>query len=262
LNETYQDHINRVARLSLPTSYNSQLQNIHKSPKFEKGKHTYFPGYSVTTPTMEDDPVNQEFYNNLKSWQTTLCQKLDNNFFVPIPPESFHLTVADLIWSSSFIQAVEENPNFERELRKSIEESLELYKQSLDGQNYSVWRSIGLIVKPRAIVISFIPKDEASYQQILNLRRCIYQNSNLIKLGIEQQYDLTAHITVGYFGELANDRNYCQQQQFDKTLAELSEQWLKNEPITLAIDRVELRKFDDMMRYYREDDWAVVNYRD
>jgi hypothetical protein len=260
LNETYQDHINRVARLSLPTSYNSQLQNIHKSPKFEGGKQTYFPGYSVTTPPMEDDSVNQNFYSNLKSWQEKLSQKLDKNFFVPIPPESFHLTIADLIWSSSFTQAVEENPNFEQQLRESIEQSLNDYKKSPHRQNYPVWRSVGLIIKPRAIVISFIPKEEESYQQILNLRRCIYQNPNLIRLGIEQQYDLTAHITVGYFGDLANDRNYCQQQQFDRILAEFSEQWLQYEPNALAIERVELRKFDDMMRYYREDDWAVVNW--
>jgi hypothetical protein len=260
LNETYQDYINRVARLALPTSYNNQLQNLQKSPKFEREKPTSFPGYSVISPPAESDTVNETFYKNLKDWQDKICQQLDRNLFIPIPPESFHLTVADLIWGSSYIEVTQNNPNFEPLLKESIEKSFTEYRKKLTSKNTLVWRSAGLIIKPRALVVSLIPKDEESYQQILDLRRHIYQNPNLIALGIEQQYDLTAHITVGYFGELASDRAYCQQQQLDRRLTDLNEQWLGYEPNSFAIERAQLRKFDDMMRYYREHDWATVEF--
>jgi hypothetical protein len=258
LNEIYQDYINRVARLALPISYPNQLQNIQKSPKFERGQPTSFPGYSVITPPMENDPVNETFYNQLTSWQEMLCQKLDPDFFIPVPPASFHLTVADLIWSSSYLQAIEENPDFEQQLRQSIAESFTEYSKINQDKNYPIWRSTGLIIKPRAVVVSLIPKDELSYRKIIDLRRCVYQNPRLIALGIEQQYDLTAHITVGYFGDLANDRNYIPEKQIDRLFAELSEQWLLSEDNSFAIETVELRKFDDMMRYYRENDWSAI----
>ncbi|MGL5875994.1 MAG: DUF1868 domain-containing protein [Xenococcaceae cyanobacterium] len=260
MNETYQDYINRVARLALPTSYNNQLQNIQKSPKFEKGIPTSFPGYSVITPPAKSDTINEAFYKNLTNWQEKLCQQLNPDLFVPIPPETFHVTVADLIWSSGYLEITEQNPNFEANLQESIEKSFAEYRKNSRSKNMLLWRSAGLIIKPRALVMSLIPKDEESYQQILKLRRCIYQNSHLIALGIEQQYDLTAHVTIGYFSELASDRAYCQQQQLDRILAELNEQWLTYEPNSFAIEKAELRKFDDMMHYYREQDWATVEF--
>jgi hypothetical protein len=40
----------------------------------------------------------------------------------------------------------------------------------------------------------------------------------------------------------------------------LNQQALPDEVIPLNVQRAELRKFDDMMRYYREPDWPVVEF--
>jgi hypothetical protein len=119
------------------------------------------------------------------------------------------------------------------------------------------WQLLGLMVRPRAIAVSLVAQDEDSYKRVLELRRCIYQNSGLIGLGIEQQYHFTAHITLGYFGEIspALDRD-----RLSNTLLEFNRQELPEEVIPLSINRAELRKFDNMLRYYREPDWPVLEF--
>ena len=115
---------------------------------------------------------------------------------------------------------------------------------------------LGLTVMPRAVGVCLVPKDEGSYEQILKFRRTIYQNPNLIALGIEQQYHFTAHITLGYFGNVSPNLD---RDRLSNTLFQLNQQWLET-PQELWVHRAELRKFDDMTRYYREPDWPVMYF--
>lgn len=75
--------------LTLPSSYPSQLQNIHKSPKFADGQVVPFPGYSVITPPSIDDPDNSLFYEHLESIQNQLLQQLPPDLLIPLPPKVF-----------------------------------------------------------------------------------------------------------------------------------------------------------------------------
>ncbi|MCA1995269.1 MAG: DUF1868 domain-containing protein, partial [Coleofasciculus sp. S288] len=127
------------------------------------------------------------------------------------------------------------------------------------------WQLLGLMIRPRAIAVCLVPKDEDAYQRTLQFRRFIYQNPTLIALGIEQQYHFTAHITLAYFGEISPelDRN-----RLCKRLSELNRQALLEDTLSvtasstyeLCIHRAELRKFDDMIRYYRMPDWPVLEF--
>ncbi len=90
----------------------------------------------------------------------------------------------------------------------------------------------------------------------MNFRRTIYQNPKLIALGIEQHYHFTAHITLGYFGEVSPDLDRT---NLSTVLSQLNQQWLLNSPEFL-INRVELRKFDDMTYYHREADWPSLDF--
>jgi hypothetical protein len=101
-----------------------------------------------------------------------------------------------------------------------------------------------------------VPEDEPSYQQILALRRTIYQNAHLIALGIEQQYYFTAHITLGYFGDVAADLD---RDRLANLLASFNERWLATAPQILTIKQVQLRQFADMTAFNREPDWPVVD---
>ena len=257
MDETYQDYINRVARQTLPASHETQLKSIQSSPKFVAGKPADFPGYTVITPLGQEDSANTEFYTHLETLQQNLQQKIDSDLLVPLPPETFHLTLADLIWENAYSQAVEEDANFERELRKEIKAIFERYQQAISVTQPVAWQLLGLAIRPRAIVACLVPKDRESYEPVVQLRRSIYQNGTLMGLGIEQQYDYTAHITLGYFGEIADDR---EKDSLSNVISEINERLMETKEQILTIHQVQLHKFDNMIYYYREPDWATVKF--
>jgi hypothetical protein len=76
-------------------------------------------------------------------------------------------------------------------------------------------------------------------------------------LGIEQQYHFTAHVTLGYFGKISPQ---LERDRLSDTLTKLNQQALPDEVIPLNVQKAQLRKFEDMMRYSREPDWPVVEF--
>lgn len=263
MDDIYQTYLNRVARMTLPEAYRSQVQHIQESSKFQPysgyRQPAPFPGYTLITPPAADDTQNSAFYAHLEGYQQELLQlPLDGDLIVPVPPSSFHLTLADLIWDSAYRDACEKNPEFEQELLSCCAQIFQEYQQSLTQPILPIsWQMLGLIIFPRAIAVALVPQDQRSYEQILKFRRTIYQNPQLMSLGIEQHYHFTAHITLGYFGTISPDLDRI---GFSTMLSDLNQKWLLNLPEFL-IQRVELRKFDDMTKYYRQPDWAslVIN---
>jgi hypothetical protein len=75
-------------------------------------------------------------------------------------------------------------------------------------------------------------------------------------LGIEQHYHFTAHITLGYFGEITADLDRV---KLSNLLSELNQQWLLNFP-EIVVHRAELRKFDNMTNYYRQPDFTSLEF--
>ncbi len=260
MDENYQTYLNRVARMMLPETYRSQVQHIQESPKFQPRPEggfqaVPFPGYTVITPPSEEDSENFAFYTQLKDCQEQLLQKLDPGLMVAVPPASFHVTLADLIWDSAYRDA-SQNPEFDVRLPHII---AQIFQQSLPLVSGGIpirWQILGLMLMPRALAVYLLPADEPSYDRILKLRQTVYQNRDLISLGIEQQYHFTAHITLGYFGSVSADLD---RDRLSSTLSDFNLQWLENAP-ELLVKRAELRKFDDMTSYDREPDWPVLEF--
>jgi 2'-5' RNA ligase len=261
LDNNYQTYLNRVMRLTLPETYVSQVQHIQESPKFSPRSEldyqpVLFPGYSVITPPWESESKNSDVLLCLKNYQQELVQKLPAGLLIPLPPESFHLTLADLIWDSAYREA-KQNPEFESNLQQCIARSFQQYQSSLAENRPIQLQIVGLMVMPRAIAVCLIPREEDAYERILKFRRAIYQNPELIALGIEQQYHFTAHITLGYFGKIPTDLDRA---LLGETFNELNHQWLEVGKQDFWIHRAELRKFDDMTHYYREPDFPVFEF--
>ncbi len=259
MDDTYQVYVNRVARLTLPESYHSQLEYIQESPKFKPDSEGQrqavpFPGYTIITPPAEEDFENQEVYNNLKICQQQLSEKFDPNFLIPIPGESLHFTLADLIWDGAYREASKQ-PDFDSQLHQAISQSFQSFKSTpiLHGIR---WQVFGFMLMPRALGVCLVPRDEESYQKTIEFRRAIYQNPTLIPLGVDQQYYLTAHITLGYFGHIPEDLD---RGHFCNILSSFNQQWLDSTQ-EIWVKRAELRKFDDMTRYYRESNWPVLDF--
>ncbi|WP_448269345.1 DUF1868 domain-containing protein [Nostoc sp. DSM 114159] len=262
MDDNYQTYLNRLARLTLPEAYRSQAQHIQESSKFQLNsglrQAASFPGYTLITPPAEEESHNSAFYAKLQTYQQELLQlPVNRNLIVPVPPASFHLTLADLIWDNAYLDAYEKNPKFDEELHSCLAEIFQKYQQLMTNRSHPIkWQMLGLILMPRAIAICLVPQDERCYEEIIQFRRTIYQNPKLIALGIEQHYHFTAHVTLAYFGEVSSDLDRT---NFSTILSQLNEQWLLNLP-EFSIDRVELRKFDNMTRYYREPDWPILDF--
>lgn len=248
-------------RLTLPETYRSQVQHLQESPKFQHDaangrKPAPFPGYTIVTPPGSEDTKNAALHESLTQYQQQLLHQLGHDLFVPVPPESFHLTLADLIWDSAYRDASQKKPGFEDQLQDQI---ATIFRQShgmTEGKPLQ-FQPLGLMVMPRAIAVCLAPTDEHSYDRVLKLRRAIFQNSDLIGLGIEQQYYFTPHITLGYFGSIPSPEALV---KLADRFVQLNQQWLEQEPQTFLVEQAELRKFDDMTRYYHEPDWAIFEF--
>ncbi len=259
MDESYNTYLNRVAKMTLAATYESQVKNIQQSPKFRlkadgKREPVSFPGYSAITPPGAEDPDNAKVFQSLAACQQHLIAKLEPDLLVLVDPTSFHFTLADLIWDSAYLTATESNPDFESKLVDRIQDSFDIYHNSIVEAKPIRWQIMGLTVRPRAIEVSLIPKDEYSYDRIIAFRRAIYQNSNLISLGIEQQYYFTAHTTLAYFADVAQG---IDQVRLSDTLQEYNLHWLDN-PQEIVLAEGQLRKFTDMDTYSRQPDFPII----
>ncbi|MBD2081140.1 DUF1868 domain-containing protein [Leptolyngbya sp. FACHB-17] len=261
MDENYQTFLNRVMRLTLPDTYKSQVQHIQKSPKFQRSLEdvwlpTAFPGYTVITPPGSEDGKNRGLYESLKHYQNRIAQTLGAEMFAPIPADSFHVTVADLIWNGAYLHAAE-SPGFDERLRDRVAGSFRQSQPIGTGEAIR-FQVVGLMVMARAIAVCLATVDSSGYERILKFRRSIYQNPGLIEIGIEQQYYFTPHITLGYFGKLPTDLDRA---QLSQTFDELNQDWLDNYPDNeFWIHQAEFRKFNNMVEYLREPDWATFQF--
>ncbi|MTF39427.1 DUF1868 domain-containing protein [Cyanobacterium aponinum UTEX 3222] len=250
----YQDYINRVVQMTLPSNYKQQVKNIQSSPKFVDGKAIDFPGFSVITPPEKEETNNKKFYSYLQEIQTQITQELPENLFLPVPPQSFHLTIADLIWDTSYTNAVKENPDFDNLLISEIDKIFKEYAQLNPEIDTLELEVLGLSVFPRAIAVCLAPTED-SYNPIIKLRQLIYQNEQIIKLGIEQQYDFVGHITLGYFDKVEDN---IDREQVELVITKTNEQLVSKNLPTFELSQWELRKFTDMTNFIREQNWASI----
>jgi hypothetical protein len=260
LDENYNIYLNRAVRLTLPETYRSQVTNLQRSPKFQLDgtalEAVPFPGYSVITPPGPQDPDNAGLYERLHHLQTQLTQQLGSQSFAAVPPDTLHLTLADLIWDSNYRHACEANADFDPKLQSCL---AQIFQQHLlNGSAPPLkFQVVGVMVMTRAIAACLIPTAEFFYETLLQFRRAIYQNPDLIRLGIEQQYYFTPHITLGYFGELPTpDARVA----LGDTLIHLNQQWLDQPAQDFYVHRAELHKFESMSHYHRQPDWAALAF--
>jgi hypothetical protein len=261
LDDNYQTYLNRVARMTLPEAYKTQIQHIQESSKFRfhggVREAAAFPGYTLITPPAQEDLNNAAFYSQIQAYQRQLLQlPIGSNLIVPVPADSFHVTVADLIWDNAFHHACKKNPQFAEDLNSQLAEMFQEYQQLMTKGSPISWQMWGLIVMPRAVGVCLVPKNERSYEEIIRFRRMIYQNRILMGLGVEQHYHFTAHLTLGYFGEIPPELDRI---NLSMMFSEFNQSLPLDTPDFL-INQVELRKFDDMTHYYRQPDWPSLDF--
>jgi hypothetical protein len=257
LDDQFQPYVNRVVGLTQRSHYDQQLSVIHSSPKYqlvgEQWAAVPFPGCTVIAPPSGEDPVNSEFYEQLLSVQAKLVGELPQGLFIPLPAQSLHLTLADLLWAQSYSHASQE-PGFEALLTEEVGQVFQGLPQDPHGPIR--FQSVGYMVMARALGICLVPETEVAYERVRLLRRSLYQQPGLLALGIEQNYHFTAHITLGYFGHIPGDLD---QGGLAHRLVEFNQSEIVALP-EFIVQRAELRRFDDMTAYHRSPGWPVREF--
>ena len=257
MDDQFQPYVNRVVGLTQRPHYEQQLPIIHSSPKYRRsGDHwaaVPFPGCTVIAPPSGEDPVNQGFYEQLHSVQAKLRLDLPQDLFIPLPAESLHLTLADLLWAENYSQA-QATEGFEAKLSQEIGQ---VFQAMPKNQSAPIrFQAVGYMVMARALGICLVPETEATYERVRLLRRSLYQQPGLLALGIEQQYHFTAHITLGYFGDVDEG---LEVEAISQRLVELNQTEITALP-EFVVQRAELRQFDDMTAYQRAPGWPVLEF--
>lgn len=260
MDDSYQAYLERLSKMVQPDSYHSTLQYLCKSPKFARTadgvvRAVAFPGYTLISPTSEDDTVNAGAYDAIQAASDALASQLPEGLLIGLPPTSYHMTIADLIWDSAY-RDLSFDPAYDTKLRDRLAALFTDVKPQVIGPTGVSWQVLGFVVMPRAIGVCLIPTDEASYRRTVRVRRSIYQDSAMMGLGIDQQYHFTAHVTLGYFGDISANLDRA---ALAKTLSQANQYFAQNDVI-LNLDRAELRRFEDMTAYTREPEWPVLNW--
>lgn len=258
MDDQFQTYVNRVVGITQPSYYQQQLSVIHASPKYQRRdgqdwSAVPFPGCTVISSPSGEDPDNQLFYESLRQVQSALASQLPADFLIPLPADSLHITLADLLWADHFRQA-QRIAHFQTQLHQEI---AQVFSQMADAQTAPIrFQAVGYMVMARALGICLVPATQAHHERIYQLRRALYQQPGLLALGIEQQYLFTAHITLGYFGEVPASLDAAQLAQ---QLSQLNQSSIVSLP-EFVIRRAELRQFDNMTHYYREPEWPVLEF--
>ncbi|MFP4008307.1 MAG: DUF1868 domain-containing protein [Spirulinaceae cyanobacterium] len=257
MDDTYQSYLNRVARLTRAATQRTQLQTIQESPKFEGSQAVAFPGYSVMTAIASVDAVNTALYDKLAALQQGLISQTPTGLIIPVKPETFHLTLADLIWEDAYRQAVSEKPDYEAQLRDRVSYCFQKCQAGVSQDKPLQMEALGIILRPRAISVGVVPQQEDDFKRLMALRRAIYQDPQIIALGIEQQYDFIAHVTLGYFGPIAPDLD---RDRLCETLAAMNDNWLDWEFPPLTATSAQLWKFEDMSTFHRDPSFPKLSF--
>ena len=160
LDDQYQVYINRLMGMIRLEHYQNQWNHIQPSPKFEVAadgtiQPVVFPGYSIITPPGTEDPLNAGFFSQLETMQRQIwdsAQGLADGLAVALPAQTFHLTIADLIWDANYRQQIQNIPDYEVRLQNAI---ADIFSQQPNTGRPIRLRVLGFIVMTRAIAEFF-----------------------------------------------------------------------------------------------------------
>jgi len=192
-------------------------------------KPNHYSGYTVIADPYPT-PNLQSFVSPIV---TTLAESVAG--FVPVPIETLHMTVADLVSGARYV-AIEQRGRT-RELEDRVTKLLSAW-----GSDQVIGHVCGIGSFPSVIVAIVDFEDSVAYNRIVDLRDTIYTDPNLASLGVSRVFPFQGHITLGYL-ETAPARN------LDQKISELRMQ--NRFGLAVPITCPSLYRFPNMSKYER-----------
>ena len=191
----------RVAAACQPNHWPSQFANSKPSPKFKQGRPLPFGGVTLMTPLQPYPHPSGHPFSLLEQATDELNASLERGY-VPVLPESFHVTAADLVARPHW-----QLGELDRHTALTQRALQGLAKHYRSRARFAHWFFAGLAIFEHAVVALLTPTDPQSYDALVRLRALIYKDEALAQLGVKQPRPLMLHITLGYFTERLRELN-------------------------------------------------------
>lgn len=253
--DSFPEYQTKAKRLVTDEVILNNVSRLKPAERFNGTEPRIYPGYTIITPPFEDElnAENNSAYEKLARVQKELLKQSGNSIFTPVPSSSFHLTIADLISGSRFVEQQRVN-GWEDRLRDRIGE---IFHRAESPTGASLLVS-GLSLFTSVIVAIISSEDRSGYEQLINVRNMIYQDGELKALGVRKApFSFIGHITLAYVEAKPDIQSAT---SLSRLLSQFNLHAFSN-PLPLKVIQAELRKFNDMSRYYRQETWPVLHFQ-
>ena len=231
----------RLATWLNPTAWHRQLEVVKASPKLCNGQPSRFRGVSVLSASGAKEQCNQRCLAWLSEMQNHLRTTFSDGDFFWLPPDHLHLTIADLIAGPIYESSVQEEDDFEHRFVQALDSIRTKRAQSAKPLR---WRPAGIVFFEHAIGCVLTPFADKDYSPLVQLREMIYNNDELLALGVKLPRPYIAHFTLGYFASAPTQEKKASWLAHYEDVSSLfltEREWV--------VSGAELVSFDDMITY-------------
>jgi hypothetical protein len=211
----------------------------------------HYAGYTLITPTFENDFENTGSYKKLVDIKDVLSKCLDLSKIVSAPANALHMTVARLISAEVFENSI-------MNLREL--DFLHAFTQLFPKISISkplLFEISGLSILPQDIITAMVsPVKKDDFKCLQGFRDYIYFDKALIELGVQRKRGFNGHITLFYIEQELSSK---ERQILANAIIDINRSFFPN-PMSFNITRAEVRKFDNFLSFYREDNWPVYKF--
>ncbi len=182
-----------------PRGLIARAQKLGPAGKFRREGNAWVPtpyqGHAVLA-VLNSTPDNDATARTLSEVQQALMAGFDNrDAFYPLPPASFHQTLANTLSDENYHRQV---------VRAGIADvypervATILGSLAADAGEVPVMRMVGISLFGTALGVLGVFHEKAAFDRVLALRDLFYGHPDIAALGIKRTRPFIGHITLGY----------------------------------------------------------------
>jgi hypothetical protein len=212
----------------------------------------YYPGFTLITPTLEEDYCNADAYRILlEVKKKVLLKHINPAKGVEAPDQALHMTVARLISGKDFeTNTTELYDNFFLSHMKEL-----LSKLAVSGQLR--FEIKGISVFPQGVIAAVVsPVNEADYNCLQNFRDFVYSDRTLQELGVERRRMFHGHISLFY---IEKELDHMEKQILQDEIDNINKLFFEK-PLPFHIKRAEVRRFNNFLSFDHVENGPVFEF--
>ena len=194
---------------------------------------------------VRDNNGNDSLLDELCSYQQQLLIGALRDQIYPLPPDSFHQTIANLLSGSRYASHIDA-PGLSTSYPRVVEQALREIVP-LSHPKPLVIQIIGLGIFGSAFGVLGVIPNEMDYNKIVHLRNALYHAPQMNLIGIQRTRPFIGHITLGYFGEDIVKNDLSQKLLIERCIS--LNQTIKKQGRRFTLHTAQLSRYEDLSRF-------------